>query len=390
MVAQKKQTKLKTTVKEKMGYFQSSYCTNIPHIQKELTFHSITFLQIMDEEGNVNEKIKPNVTDKELISWYTTMVLARRVDEKMLSLQRQGRMATFAQVKGQEACQVPAVAALQNDDWIVQAFRETAVMLARGVPAHSIMSYYGGNEQGSVFPKNTNMLPVAIPVASQLLHGMGIAWGMKLKKEKKVTLTYFSDGATSEGDFHEALNFAAVFKVPAIFLCQNNQWAISVPRARQTASQTIAQKAIAYDIEGLQIDGNDVFAVYHTIKYAAEKARKGLGPTLIEAYTYRLGDHTTSDDARHYRSEEELQLWQKKDPLLRLQKYMFKKGLWNKEKETQLLKDIDIQIEKEVHIYETTPLPDVGDMFKYTYKELTPELKEQSEYQKKFERKSYE
>jgi len=213
---------------------------------------------------------------------------------------------------------------------------------------------------------------------------------MKLKKEKKVTLTYFSDGATSEGDFHEALNFAAVFKVPAIFLCQNNQWAISVPRARQTASQTIAQKAIAYDIEGLQIDGNDVFAVYHTIKYAAEKARKGLGPTLIEAYTYRLGDHTTSDDARHYRSEEELQLWQKKDPLLRLQKYMFKKGLWNKEKETQLLKDIDIQIEKEVHIYETTPLPDVGDMFKYTYKELTPELKEQSEYQKKFERKSYE
>src|SRR3989338_1940999 len=390
MVAQKKQTKLKTTVKEKMGYFQSSYCTNIPHIQKELTFHSITFLQIMDEEGNVNEKIKPNVTDKELISWYTTMVLARRVDEKMLSLQRQGRMATFAQVKGQEACQVSAVAALQNDDWIVQAFRETAVMLARGVPAHSIMSYYGGNEQGSVFPKNTNMLPVAIPVASQLLHGMGIAWGMKLKKEKKVTLTYFSDGATSEGDFHEALNFAAVFKVPAIFLCQNNQWAISVPRARQTASQTIAQKAIAYDIEGLQIDGNDVFAVYHTIKYAAEKARKGLGPTLIEAYTYRLGDHTTSDDARHYRSEEELQLWQKKDPLLRLQKYMFKKGLWNKEKETQLLKDIDIQIEKEVHIYETTPLPDVGDMFKYTYKELTPELKEQSEYQKKFERKSYE
>lgn len=377
----------KSQQKKGSAYFQSSYHKDIPHLTKEISFPPISFLQIMDEEGNCNEKLKPKVSDKEIKEWYRLMVLARKTDDKLLALQRQGRMATFAQVKGQEACQVPVASALQKEDFIVQAFRETAAMIARGVPPHNIMSFYGGDERGSYFPKGTNMLPVSIPVGSQTLHAVGIAWAMKLKKEKNISVCYFSDGATSEGDFHSAMNFAGVFKVPCIFLCQNNQWAISTPRNRQTASETIAQKAIAYGFEGIQVDGNDVFAVYHAVKEAAQKARKGNGPTLIELYTYRLGDHTTSDDARRYRSSQELEAWINKDPILRLKKYMEKKKIWNTKEEENMMDEIENQIEKEVEIYEKTPRAPLEDIFKYVHKEMTQQLTEQLAYLKKFPRK---
>jgi len=315
------------------------------------------------------------------------MVLTRKTDEKLFVLQRQGRISTFAQVKGQEASQIGSVGALQKEDWIVQAFRETAAMLMRGVPPKNIMAYYGGDGRGSVYPEGTNMLPIAIPVGSQIPHAVGIAWGMKLKKEKNVCLVYFGDGATSEGDFHEAMNFAGVFQLPCIFVCQNNQWAISVPRARQTASASIAQKAVAYGFEGIQVDGNDVFAVYAATQQAVQKARVGKGPTLIECYTYRLADHTTSDDAKRYRDEKEVAAWIKKDPLVRFKKYLEKKKIWNTKYEEAIQKEIEGIVERNVQEYENMGVPPVEYLFNHMYKEMPPALKEQLAYIKQFERK---
>ena len=341
-------------------------------------------VQILDEKGNHKEDLIPKeLDDKTIQKLYEDMVFYRMCDRRMLKMQRSGRMATFASVEGQEAAQIGSEFAIEKTDWIVPAFRELVAMCAHGVPVESFFSFWRGNEVGGKHPKGVNVMPASIPVASQMLHAVGISLAAKLRKENQITVVYFGDGATSEGDFHEALNFAGVFKTPTIFICQNNQYAISVPRSKQTAAETLAQKAIAYGFPGVLVDGNDLFAMYAVTKEAAERARKGKGPTLIEAYTYRLGDHTTSDDATKYRDPAEVELWRKKDPILRLQKYLEKKGLWDKKYEEKLQEKLLIRVDEITEHVEATPDQTVDDIFDYLYAEIPASLQEQKDHLKK-------
>jgi len=344
------------------------------------------YIQIMDENGKVDSALMPKLSKDQIINMYKIMVFARKFDDKMLALQRQGRIGTFGQVKGQEA-QIGAVAPLQKDDWMIPAFRETAAYAYLGMPLRNLTMYYGGDERGSIVNTDVKITPVSIPVGSQIPHGVGIAWGMKLKKKKSVAVCFFGDGATSEGDFNEGMNFAGVFKVPCVFICQNNQYAISYPVTKQTAAQTLAQKAISFGIEGIKVDGNDVFAMYAAAEYAIKKAREGKGPTLIEMFTYRIASHTTADDATKYRTEKEVKEWVKKDPISRLKKYMESHKMWTSKQEDALLKEIETKVNKEVEEFEKIGKPPLDDMFKYMYKEMTPQLKEQLEYIKQFPQK---
>lgn len=225
-------------------------------------------------------------------------------------------------------------------------------------------------------------MPVSIPVGTHPLHAVGVGWAARLKGDKIVAITYFGDGATSKGDFHEAMNLAGVFKTPTIFFCQNNQFAISVPRTIQTASETIAQKAIAYGFDGIQVDGNDLFAVYVATKEAVEKARSGGGPTLIEGVTYRFGPHTTADDPTKYRTDEEIELWKPLDPLARIRLLLKERGLWGEEVEKQMTEEAQKEIDQAVQEAEAVPIPEVEEIFRYVFAEMTPPLKEQLEYLK--------
>lgn len=326
----------------------------------------------------------PKITAAQVRQMYELMVLARLFDEKAIALQRQGRLGTYAAVQGQEAAQIGSALALQKEDWVFPGFRESSVLMARGVPLHMILQYWAGDERGDHIPPQTNCFTVAIPVGTQTLHAVGFAWGMKLKKQKAVTIVYFGDGASSEGDVHEAMNFAGVFTVPVVFLLQNNQYAISVPRSRQTAAETLAQRAVGYGFGGIVADGNDVFAVYKATAMALEKARTGGGPTVIECITYRMGDHTTSDDAKRYRTEKELAAWRKRDPIGRLRKYMEKKKLWTKQYEEHVRAEAQKTVEQAVTEMEARPKPDPKDMFAYTFAEMPKPLQEQWEYVKRF------
>jgi pyruvate dehydrogenase E1 component alpha subunit len=337
-------------------------------------------LQIMDKDGKIARKdLMPSLTKDQIREIYYYMLLGRLADNKALALQRQGRMYTFAQVLGQEA-QVAAVYTLKKTDWLIPAFREQAATIYFGMPLKNFYLYYMGNELGSAMPKGVNILPVSVPVGSHPLHAVGISWASKIKKEDDVSLTVFGDGATSEGDFHEAMNFAGVLKTPTIFYCQNNQWAISIPREHQTASKTIAQKAIAYGMPGIQIDGNDIFAVYAATKEAVDRARAGHGPTLIEAVTYRFGPHTTADDPTKYRKDKEVEYWKQRDPIDRLRKYMIANGLWDEKQEKKAVEKASKEVEKAVTEAEKTPNQSVDDVFDYTYAQLTPQLEEQKAY----------
>ncbi len=255
------------------------------------------------------------------------MLLGRRLDERMVRLQRQGRIGTFAPIKGQEAAQIGSVATLTPRDWMVPSFRETASMLWRGWPIEKMLLFFAGCLEGGQPAPTQRDLPITIPVATQLPHAVGLAYAAQYKDDDAVVMAYFGDGATSEGDFHEAANFAGVWHVPVVFVCQNNQWAISVPLKKQTNSRTLAQKALAYGFPGIQVDGNDLLAVYAAAREAVARARAGEGPTLIECVTYRLGVHTTADDPTKYRSEDEVKAWEKKDPLTRLVPYLERKGV---------------------------------------------------------------
>ncbi|HLC58927.1 MAG TPA: thiamine pyrophosphate-dependent enzyme, partial [archaeon] len=256
--------------------------------EKILKTFQVKYVQVMDENGNVDQTMMPKITPDVIKKIYEGMILTKIFDETALSLQREGRMLTFATARGQEAQIIPAFV-LRKSDWVVPAFRENGIMIALGYPMEMLYQYWSGDEAGMKVPDGMNCLPAAIPVSTQVAHAMGVAWAEKLKKTDSVVVSYSGDGSTSKSDFHEALNFAGVFKVPLIHIIQNNQWAISVPRSKQTAAETLAQKAIAYGFEGVQVDGNDVFAMYKVISEAVEKARKGGGPTLVEMYTYRLG-----------------------------------------------------------------------------------------------------
>ncbi len=353
-------------------------------VRKTLAEFKVDYLQVMDEAGNVDKKLMPVLSQKQIIQMYEQMVLIRAFDTKAIALQRQGRMGTYASFLGQEATQVGSALALDKDDWIAPSYRESGAMIARGYPMHMVYQYWAGDERGHALKGPPYVLPISIPVSSQCLHATGIGMALQVQRKKSVALGFLGDGATSKGDFHEAANLAGVYKSPTIFLCCNNQWAISVPRKKQTAAETIAQKAIAYGFEGIQVDGNDVFAMYKAVSDAAKKARAGKGPTLIEAFTYRLSDHTTSDNASRYRTEAELAEWKKKDPILRLRKYMVGEKMWNERDEKQLQERVKKQVEDAVQKMETMPAPKPEEMLLSMYKELTPPLQEQKEYLKRF------
>jgi pyruvate dehydrogenase E1 component subunit alpha len=288
-------------------------------------------------------------------------------------LQRQGRIGTFAPIKGQEASQIGSAFALRRADWMVPSFRETAAMIWRGWPIEKLLLFFAGHVEGGRPADDQHDLPITIPVSTQLPHAVGLAYAAQYRGDDVVVMAYFGDGATSEGDFHEAMNFAGVWHVPVVFVCQNNQWAISVPLKKQTHSRTIAQKALAYGLPGIQVDGNDVLAVYAAAREAVDRARAGDGPTLIECVTYRLSVHTTADDPSKYRSEEEVTMWEKKDPLTRFRAYLEKRGLLESDIESR----IDAEIAEAVQRFEATPPPDPLTMFDHAYAELPPDLEAQ-------------
>jgi len=348
--------------------------------RKKLTIsEKVEYLSILNEKGQLDKKLEPDISEDILLKLHRTMVLARKFDERMLNLQRQGRIGTFAPIKGQEAAQLGTIAHLRPSDWMVPAFRETAAELWRGRTLESIIIYNNGFGEGVDIPEDRNDLPISVPVGSQIIHAVGLGWAAKYRQKDDVAMTYFGDGATSEGDFHEGLNFAAVFQAPVIFVCQNNHWAISMPLAKQTRSKTIAQKALAYGLPGIQVDGNDILAVYAAAQEAVQRARTGGGPTLIECVTYRLTMHTTADDPTRYRSDEEVEKWSKRDPLPRFQKYLLDKGLLSEEKRLEVESEIMEEIQTAVDGAEKQmeALGDPIDMFEHAYAEMPPYLKEQ-------------
>ncbi|RJP19861.1 MAG: pyruvate dehydrogenase (acetyl-transferring) E1 component subunit alpha [Candidatus Abyssobacteria bacterium SURF_5] len=334
-------------------------------------------LRILDENGILNEQLAPALPDGKVPDFLRWMLLARAADQKALNLQRQGRMGTYASLLGQEAIQLGSAAAMGADDWFFPSYRELLVCIYRGLPLSNVYLYWMGNEIGSRIPEGVNMFPFSVPVGSQILHAVGAAWAAKLQKRKIVVAVYFGDGATSEGDFHEGLNFAGVLRAPVVFICQNNQYAISVPLRRQTAAATIAQKAVAYGFEGIRVDGNDVFACYAATKAAFDKARAGGGPTLIEAVTYRLGAHTTSDDPLRYRDDSEVEQWRASDPLTRLEKYLRARQLINDNFVAEAKAEADARVEQAVTEAEAVEPPAPPDLFQYMFKEMPASLKEQ-------------
>ena len=321
--------------------------------EKVLENFTVSRLEILDENAHLDEELEPKLTEDQLLAMHRAMALARASDERMLKLQRQGRIGTFGPSIGQEAAVVGPTFAMAENDWLVGAFRELGGRLKMGETLTDQLIYYNGFEEGSVRPGGDGkLLPISVIVGAQALHAVGIAYAMKYRKEKSAVLAFMGDGATSEGDFHEALNFAAVWQAPVIFICQNNHWAISVPRSKQTKSKTIAQKAIAYQMPGIQVDGNDILAMYSATKNALERAYTGEGPTLIEADTYRLTMHTTADDPKKYRTDEEVAAWLGREPLIRFRKYLENKGIWDEAKQAAMDEEIKQEIDEAIRKFE--------------------------------------
>jgi pyruvate dehydrogenase E1 component alpha subunit len=347
--------------------------------------YKIEHLSILNQDGELDSELEPDIPDDLLVKMHRMMLLTRRFDERMLNLQRQGKMGTFAPIKGQEASQIGAVAAMEENDWLVPSFREMAAEVWRGKRMEDMLLVYAGFNEGGFIPEKSHSLPVCIPVATQLLHAAGLAYAVKYKKENNIVMVFFGDGATSEGDFHESLNFAGVFQTPTLFICQNNHWAISIRRSKQTRSKTIAQKALAYGMPGIQVDGNDILAVYSATKDAADRARSGKGPTLIECVTYRMSVHTTADDPSKYRDEKEVKEWEARDPIIRFQKYLKNKNLLSDNDIEKLEEEVKSEIKNVIKTWENKmkEMGDPADMFTFQYAEMPPYLVSQKEEMEK-------
>jgi pyruvate dehydrogenase E1 component alpha subunit len=300
-------------------------------------------------------------------------------------------MYTYPPHIGQEAPAIAAGSVLRKDDWLVPSNRDLGAWYLKGVTPKELFMYYRGHEVAQRFEEAHRILPVAVPIASQMPHAAGVGYGIKFRGEDAVVLTFSGDGGTSEGDFHEALNFAAVWKVPLITIVQNNQYAISVPVHKQTASKTLAAKALSYGMPGIRVDGNDYPAMYEVLSQSVDYARSGKGPVLIEAFTYRRGAHTTSDDPKKYRTEEEDKKWEPKDPVDRLRKYLVKQKKWNQDEEEELLGQYKKEIDAQFREAENYPQHSLDDVFAHMYAELTPELEQQKrEYREYLDAKERE
>ena len=336
----------------------------------------VEHLSILDSEGNVDAELEPKIPDADLLKLFRCLLLTRRYDERMLRLQRQGRIGTYGPALGQEAASLGPAYVMTDKDWFIPSFREPCATFWRGWPIEKLILWWGGNEIGSSPPQGSHDLPICVPVASQVQYAAGIAWGCKLKKDGNVVVAFVGDGGTSEGDFHEGMNCAATFNVPLIMIVQNNHWAISLPRDKQSASSTLAQKAIAYGINGIQADGNDILSMIVATREAAEKARNGGGPTLIEAVTYRLGVHTTADDPKKYRSEEEVERWKPRDPLRRFWTYIQNKGILDEKGREVMEEEISAELSAAVARAEAYE-PDLTEPFHHCFAEMPEYLKAQ-------------
>ena len=321
------------------------------------------------------------------------MSFLRLFDARMMNLQRQGRIGFYGVSTGEEAAVVGSAYALTSDDWIFPALRQGGAALMRGMPLTTYIAQIYGNamdvQKGRQMPVHYCYEPVNFVswgscIGTQLPQAVGMAWAAQVKKDPVVAMAYLGDGATSEGDFHVAMNFAGVKKSPVVFFCQNNQWAISVPLSEQTGSANIAMKAEAYGFEGVRVDGNDVIGVYQVTKAAVEKARSGGGPTLIEAVTYRLGGHSSSDDPSRYRDEGEVEIWKNRDPIERLRAHLEAENLWDDDREEKLMEELNSEITAAVETVESASPPELSTLFEDIYSEMTPHLSEQSEYLKRF------
>jgi pyruvate dehydrogenase E1 component alpha subunit len=324
-------------------------------------------LEILAPDGTVDAKLAPKLADKTLLEMYRLMFQIRAFDERAIKLQRSGRLGTYPMITGQEATQCVPPLCLKPSDWVVPTYRGGGVYFARGMQMRYALLYWAGDDRGTHFPEGNRDMMFSIPVGTHLTQVMGLAWGEKLKKTKGVALTYCGDGTSSKGDLHEALTFAGQLKLPAIYIIENNGWAISVPRKKQAASETLAQKAWGYGVHGLQVDGNDALAVYKATSEAVARARAGGGPTLLECETYRMSHHTTADDATRYRDDAEVEAWRKKDPLSRLRKFLESKKLWNAKAEKALAAKTETWIDGEIKAYEAFPEPNPLDMFSFNY-----------------------
>src|SRR5688572_26277070 len=334
--------------------------------------------RFLDEHGKPVQELPAFARDaKDLVSLYRWMVLMRAYDAKGIALQRTGQLGTFAPLLGQEAINAGIASAMRPEDTFLVTYRENGAQLMRGVTLRELFLYWGGDERGSDFAGPRRDFPICVTIAAHATHAVGVAYAMKLRREPRVAVCALGDGATSKGDFYEGLNAAGAWMLPLVYVVTDNQWAISVPRARQSAAQTLAQKAVAAGIEGVQVDGNDVVAVRHAMDQALAKARSGSGPTLVEAITYRLSDHTTADDASRYRSPDELAEAWKREPVLRLRTWLVENGAWDKAKEDALLKQCNEQVQAAAQAYLDTPPPTAEQMFDHLYATLPAALHKQ-------------
>ena len=328
----------------------------------------IEFLRYLDERGRVVSALPAFAADPAaLVRFYEAMVLMRTYDAKAIALQRTGQLGTYASMLGKEAVDAGIGYAMRKDDVFLSTYRDNGIQMLRGVSMRELLLYWGGDERGSNFAGPRKDFPVCITIASQCLHAVGVAYAIKLRKQPRVAVCMIGDGATSKGDFYESINAAAAWKLPAVFFITNNQWAISVPRTTQSAAETLAQKAIGAGMPGVQVDGNDVVAVHQAMQDALARARRGDGPSLIEAVTYRLADHTTADDASRYRAPEEVAAAWKNEPVLRLRNYLSEAGSWDKAREEDLLRRCNSEVQAAAQAYLDTPAPPPEQMFDQLY-----------------------
>ncbi len=328
-------------------------------------------IQYLSEAGEPLKDIP--FSPDELRRGYQALKRARFFDERAVTLHRQGRLGVYPPYLGQEAAQVGAALALREDDWLVPSYRESGAALIHGLPMAQIILYWRAHPAGWRFPDGLNILPFYIPIATQLPQAVGVAHAAKLQETGQVALTFVGDGGVSEGDFHEALNFAAVFDAPVVFMVQNNGWAISVPTDKQMKNPRISERAVGYGMPGVTVDGNDLVAVWQVSREAVARARAGEGPTLIEAVTYRIAPHTTSDDPKRYRSEDEAGEWGRKDPLTRMRSYLESVGLWDDEREAGLEQALKAELAEALKIADAEPEPEPWEIVEHVFEEMTPD-----------------
>ncbi len=339
---------------------------------------AISYTRYIEPNGEAGGTIPDALRDPNVLkALYRGLVRTRSFDAKAIALQRTGRLGTYASSLGQEAVSVGTASAMRDTDLLLPSFREHGAQLWRGARPLELFLYWGGDERGSDFAGPRQDFPICVPVGSHAPHAVGAALAFKLRREARVAVCIFGDGATSKGDVAEAMNMAGVWRLPVVFVISNNQWAISVPRQRQSAAETLAQKAIAAGFPATQVDGNDVVAVRAAVGTAIERARSGEGPGLVEAITYRLGDHTTADDASRYRDDTEPSHHWPEEPLVRLRHYLTAAGLWTKAEEEHLLHEIAAEIDAAAAAYLATPPQEATTIFDYTFAQLPADLASQ-------------